>query len=322
MNKFLGFFITIIGAILFSTKAIIVKKAFADTHIDALTLLTLRMVFSLPFFLIAAFIISSKSDNVKMNKKQWLQLLVLGISGYYLSAYFDFTGLQYISAGLERLILFLYPTFVLLINRVFFKQTITRIQMVALALTYLGIAIAYFNEMRFDTDNPYFFWGSFLIFACSVTYAIYISGSGKVIPFVGAAKFAAYSMLIATAVLFIHFIVRGDYSGVTQAQSMWTYGLLISIVATVIPTFMLSAGLSKIGSNNVAIISGIGPVSTILQAHWVLGEKIHTAQIIGTVMVVAGVLLTGWKAGKRETIESFVIPNRGEAPREESVKDR
>ena len=85
---------------------------------------------------------------------------------------------------------------------------------------------------------------------------------------------------------------------------------------------MLSAGLSKIGSNNVAIISGIGPVSTILQAHWVLGEKIHTAQIIGTVMVVAGVLLTGWKAGKRETIESFVIPNRGEAPREESVKDR
>jgi drug/metabolite transporter (DMT)-like permease len=295
MNKFLGFFITFVGSVLFSTKAIFVKKAFADTHIDALTLLTLRMVFSLPFFLVAAFFISSKEGNVRMNRKQWLQLIALGISGYYLSAYFDFEGLQYISAGLERLILFLYPTFVLLINRAVFKFLITRTQMYALVLTYSGIGIAYFNEMQFDTNNPYFFWGSFLIFLCSITYSIYIAGSGKVIPFIGAAKFAAYSMLIATAFLFIHFILRGDYSDVMQAKGMWVYGLLLAIIATVIPTFMLSAGLSKIGANNVAIISAIGPVSTILQAHWVLGEPIHTAQLIGTAMVIAGVLLTGWK---------------------------
>lgn len=294
--SFFGFIATFTGAILFSTKAIIVKKAFADTGIDALTLLTLRMVFSLPFFLVAAFFISSKEGNVKLIKKQWLQLLVLGISGYYLSAYFDFTGLQYISAGLERLILFLYPTFVLLINRLYFRQPITRIQLLALFLTYSGIAIAYFNEMQVDTSNPYFFWGSLLIFLCSLTYAIYISGSGKVIPLIGAAKFAAYSMLVATAVLFIHFIVRGDYSRVVQARGMWTYGMLLAIMATVIPTFLLSAGLAKIGSNNVAIISGIGPVSTILQAHWILGEEIHTAQMIGTAMVISGVLLTGWKS--------------------------
>lgn len=295
MNKFIGFFITFIGAVLFSTKAIIVKKAFVDTHIDALTLLTLRMVFSLPFFLVAAYFVSSKAGNVRMTRNQWIQLLILGISGYYLSAYFDFVGLQYISAGLERLILFLYPTFVLIINRVVFKQQISKIQQLALFLTYAGIGIAYFNEMQFDTANPYFFWGSFLIFLCSITYAIYIAGSGKIIPAIGAAKFAAYSMLIATGVLFIHFIARGDYSAVSQATDMWKYGLLLSILATVIPTFMLSAGLARIGSNNVAIISGIGPVSTILQAHWILGEKIHMAQIVGTSMVIAGVLLTGWK---------------------------
>lgn len=300
MKKFLGFTITFIGAVLFSTKAIIVKKAFADTHIDALTLLTLRMVFSLPFFLVAAYTISSKAGNVRMTRKQWIQLLILGISGYYLSAYFDFTGLQYISAGLERLILFLYPTFVLIINRAVFRQPITRVQRVALLLTYAGIGIAYFNEMRVDTSNLYFFWGSFLILLCSITYAVYIAGSGKVIPYVGAAKFAAYSMLIATGVLFLHFIIRGDYSGVTQARGMWTYGLLLAIIATVIPTFMLSAGLSRIGANNVAIISGIGPVSTILQAHWVLGEEIHAAQMVGTLMVIAGVLLTGWKSSAQE----------------------
>ena len=292
--SFIGFLLTFVGSILFSTKAIIVKKAFADTSVDALTLLVLRMVFSLPFFLVAAFFISSKTGNVRLTKKQWLQLIVLGISGYYLSSYFDFTGLQYISAGLERLILFLYPTFVVIINKVAFKQPITRKQMLALLLTFAGIGIAYFNEMHYDTENPYFFWGSLLILACSVTYAIYIAGSGKVIPYIGAAKFAAYSMLIATAVLFIHFIVRADYSSVTEARGMWVYGLLLAILATVIPTFMLSAGLSRIGANNVAIISGIGPVSTILQAHWILNEPIHTAQIIGTLMVITGVLLIGW----------------------------
>jgi drug/metabolite transporter (DMT)-like permease len=300
MKRFTGFAVTFIGSILFSTKAIIVKKAFADTGIDALTLLVLRMVFSLPFFVVAAFAISSKTGNVRMTRKQWVQVVLLGILGYYLSAYFDFTGLQYISAGLERLILFLYPTLVLFINRLAFRQPITRVQMLALVLTYTGIAIAYFNEMRLDTENPYFFWGSFLIFLCSITYALYIAGSGKLIPYVGAAKFAAYSMLVATGVLFLHFIIRGDYSGVAQARGMWVYGLLLAIAATVIPTFMLSAGLSKIGANNVAIISGIGPVSTILQAHWILGEQIHMAQVIGTFMVIAGVLLTGWKSSAQD----------------------
>ena len=293
--SFAGFLITFTGAVLFSTKAIIVKKAFADTQIDALTLLTLRMVFSLPFFLGAAYLVSSKTGNVRLTKKQWIQIILLGLFGYYLSSYFDFVGLQYISAGLERLILFLYPTFVILINRIFFKQKIKQTHLIALLLTYSGIGIAYYDEMMIDTTNPYFFWGSALIFLCSLTYALYISGSGKVIPVVGASKFTAYAMLTATMGIFVHYILRGDYSGFTQASGMWGYGLLLAVIATVIPTFMLAAGLSKIGSNNVAIISGIGPVSTILQAHWILGERIYTGQIIGTMLVVAGVLLTGWK---------------------------
>lgn len=283
---------------MFSTKAIIVKKAFADTSLDALTLLTLRMVFSLPFFLAAAFFVSSQSTNIRLTTKQWLQILMLGLSGYYLSSYFDFVGLQYISAGLERLILFLYPTFVVLMNRTFFRQPITRTQSLALLLTYTGIGIAYINEMQIDTSNPYFFLGSALIFLCSITYAFYITGSGKVIPFIGASKFTAYAMLSATLGIFTHYIIRGDYSGFIEASGMWGYGLLLGIVATVIPTFLLSAGLLRIGANNVAIVSAIGPVSTILQAHWILGEPIHTGQLIGTALVIAGVLLIGWKSRK------------------------
>jgi len=294
-----GFLITLTGAVLFSTKAIIVKIAFAKTSIDALTLLTLRMLFSLPFYLAAAWIGSSNKTRDKFTRQQWINIIALGLFGYYLSSLFDFVGLQYISAGLERLILFLYPTFALLINFFFFKQRITRIQQLALLLTYAGIALAYFGELKIDTGNKNFFFGSLLIFLCAITYATYIVGSGKVIPQVGVTKFTAYAMLASTAGIFVHFALAGNIARLENAAGYWQYGLFLSIIATVIPTFLISIGMKKIGSNNVAIISGIGPVSTIIQANLVLGEKIFTAQIIGTILVVIGVLLIGWKTGKK-----------------------
>jgi len=153
-----GFLIAFTGAILFSTKAIIVKKAFANVRVDALTLLTLRMIFSLPFYLVIAFVVSSQKANIKMTGKEWLMTIGLGLFGSYLSSLFDFIGLQYISAGLERLILFLYPSFAVLINAIFFKQAIKRIQVWALAVSYIGIGIAYFGEIQVDTGNPNFCW--------------------------------------------------------------------------------------------------------------------------------------------------------------------
>ncbi len=290
-----GFFITLLGAILFSTKAIIVKLAFGSTHTDALTLLTLRMIFSLPFYVVAAFVVSGQKDNKKMNAKEWLLVITLGIFGYYLSSLFDFIGLQYVSAGLERLILFLYPTFAVLINAYFFGQKISSIQRLALLLTYGGIAIAYFGELKIDMGNPNFYFGSFMIFLCSITYSIYIAGSGKVIPVTGANKFTAYAMLAATSGIFIHFVIKGNIETLKTGSTLWLYGLMLAVFATVLPSFMLSHGLKKIGSNNVAIISGIGPVSTILQAHFILGEKTFAAQIAGTILVITGVLLIGWR---------------------------
>jgi drug/metabolite transporter (DMT)-like permease len=156
--SFSGFAITLIGAVLFSTKAIIVKMAFAKTSIDALTLLTMRMVFSLPFYLAAAWIGSSKKDAVRFTKKQWIIIILLGLFGYYLSSLFDFIGLQFVSAGLERLILFLYPSFVLLINSFFFRQKIAGIQKLALLLTYTGLVLAYIGELQIDAANKNFFY--------------------------------------------------------------------------------------------------------------------------------------------------------------------
>lgn len=159
-----GFLITIIGSILFSTKAIIVKVAFANTSMNALTLLTLRMTFSLPFYLGAVWLARQK-DPTPLTTRQWMAVVGLGLFGYYLSSLFDFVGLQYVTAGLERLILFLYPTFAVLINAFIFKQPVVRTQKIALLLTYTGILIAYIGELRIgDIGNPHFIWGSFLIF--------------------------------------------------------------------------------------------------------------------------------------------------------------
>jgi drug/metabolite transporter (DMT)-like permease len=291
-----GFVITFIGAILFSTKAVIVKKAFADIKVDALSLLAVRMICAVPFYLGVAFYKTGQQQNSKLTKTQWAHLLALGLMGYYISSFLDFAGLQYISAGLERLILFLYPTITVLITTLFFKQKISTIQKLALLVTYTGIAIAFLGELKIDAGNPNFYLGSALIFLCAITYGFFIAGSGQLIPQIGATKFTAYAMTVASAGVLLHFFINGNFTVIESGNTkFWLYGILLAVVATVIPTFLISAGLKKMGSNNVAIISSIGPVSTIVQAHFILGEQIFTAQIIGTVLVIAGVVMIGWK---------------------------
>lgn len=290
-----GVLITVVGALLFSTKAVIVKYAFSHTTIDAVSLLTLRMLCSLPFYLLSLWLIHRKGAATKLTQKQWASILFLGLFGYYLSSLFDFMGLQYISAGLERLILFLYPTFVVFINAWIFKEKIDKRQTIALVLTYMGIVLAYIGELTIDTHKEGFYLGSFLVLICAFTFAIYIAGSGKMIPQVGATRFTAYAMLSSSLGVFIHFAVDGNYSMIGKFDNLIWYGLLLAVVATVIPSFLISAGMKRIGANNVAIISSIGPVSTILQAHFILSEPIFAAQIIGTIMVLSGVLLIGWK---------------------------
>jgi drug/metabolite transporter (DMT)-like permease len=293
-----GFILTFCGAILFSTKAIIVKLAFRHTAMDGLTLLAMRMLFSLPFYIAAAWIATRQINNKPLSGRQWIYIILLGLFGYYLSSLFDFVGLQYISAGLERLILFLYPSFVILINALIFKQPVSRLQKTALLLTYAGIALAYWGEFHIDLGNNNFIWGSILIFLCSITFSLYIVGSGRLIPQTGATRFTAYAMLAATAGIFAHFAIAGHTEAIEFSGTHWWYGLTLAIFATVLPTFMMSNGMKRIGANNVAIISAIGPVSTIIQAHFVLDEPIFAMQVAGTLLVIAGVLLTSSKKTK------------------------
>lgn len=291
-----GFLITLLGAVFFSTKAIFVKLAFKDTGVDAITLLSLRMLFSLPFYLVAAWMGAKKEAIKPLTQRDWFYVCLLGIFGYHLSSLFDFIGLQYVSAGLERLILFLYPTFSVLINTYFFKTKLNRTQIIALLLTYLGIGIAYFGELKIDSSNPGFFFGSLMIFLCAVTYSFYLVGTGRMVAKVGATRYTAYAMLSATAGIFLQFLVTRNISSVPWSPTLFWYGLVLALVATVLPSFMMSNGMKRIGSNNVSIITSIGPVSTIIQAHFFLGESILPTQVFGTILVIIGVLLIGWQS--------------------------
>lgn len=272
------------------------KLAFADSSIDAVTLLALRMLFALPFYL-GALLFVGRNQGSGLTRRQWVLTIVTGLLGYYVSSLLDFLGLQYISAGLERLILFLYPTFVVLLNAAFFRQPVRPVQRWALAITYAGLMVAYIGELDFHEQNTNFVLGSVLVFCCAVTYALFIVGSGRLIPQLGARRFNAWAMLAACGGVFLHFALTRDPGLLFRDPQFIWYGLMLAVVATVVPSFLIAWGVKKAGANNVAIISSIGPVSTITQAHIFLGEPIFWQQLAGTVLVVAGILLLSWRKG-------------------------
>jgi drug/metabolite transporter (DMT)-like permease len=290
-----GIILALLGAVCFSTKAIFVKLAYRDTVIDAVSLLALRMIFSLPFFIGSAYLFSAKSNNVRFALSQWFWVALIGCLGYYISSLLDFIGLQYVSAGLERLILFIYPTIAMLMSSAIFKSKIKPVQWVALAITYLGLAFAFFNEVDFSNEeNKNLVFGAVCIFVCAITYASYMVGSGRLIPIVGASKFNSYAMSFACAgVLIHHFIVNSSRSLLHFSTIAYVYSFLMAIVGTVIPSYLVTAGVKRIGPDNTAVIGSIGPVSTLFMAYLFLDEKIAASQMVGTAFILVGVLLIG-----------------------------
>lgn len=290
-----GIIICLLGAVCFSTKAIFVKLAYRETTVDAVTLLTLRMLFSLPFFIVSAWWSSSQRTNVRFTKKQWAAVAAIGCLGYYISSLLDFLGLQYVSAGIERLILFIYPTLVLLMSAAIFKMRITGPQWLALAITYAGLIVAFWGEATFVGQSKTFYLGAVYIFICAITYALYIVGSGKLIPVIGAAKFNSYAMSFAALAVLLHFFITNNNSLFNLDNQIYVYSFLMAIIGTVIPSYLVAFGIKRVGSGNAAIIGSIGPVSTIIQAYFFLQEPIHSLQLLGTALILTGILIIGKK---------------------------
>ena len=288
-DYFIGLGLAILGVVLFSAKAVLVKLAY-QYEVDPVSLLLLRMVFAMPVYLVIAFVVRPK---LKIDTKDWLWLILLGVLGYYFASLFDFVGLQYIKAGLERIILFIYPTIVILLSVVFLKERISQRQILAIGITYLGIVVAFWPELSLPAEGLYL--GVFLIFLSALTYGSYIAGSGWLIPKFGSTVFTSYVMLVSCACVIVHFGMTGKLNDFQYPSEVYWLAFSMAIFCTVLPSYLVSFAIKRLGSSQFAIMASFGPISTILLAAYFLDEPMYLLQWLGTGLVIIGVSVVSKK---------------------------
>jgi drug/metabolite transporter (DMT)-like permease len=277
-----------VAAIAFSGKAVIIKLAYRYS-VDPVTLLALRMLFSAPFFVLLGWWASRAQSIEKLALRDHGALVALGLIGYYLASYFDFLGLQYITAALERLLLFIHPTFVVLFSALLFGRRITGRDVFAIVLSYLGIALVFGHDLATQPGNVAL--GSFWVLLSALFYAAYLIGSGRIVHRVGTLRFAAYAGLVSSIAVVAHFLVTRD-AGLIIAQPLPVYALalLMAVVSTVLPIVLTMEGIRRVGASHASIVASIGPLATIGLGALFLGEAITGFQIAGAALVLTGVL--------------------------------
>lgn len=291
-HRLTGPVMVLVAATGFAFKAILIKLIYADYAIDAETLLALRLLISLPFF---ALIAATAGGGRPPDARDWRALIGLGFIGYYLASYLDFLGLQYIPAGLERLILYLQPTIVVLLSAFWFRTPVRRHHIAAIGLSYAGIALVFATNLEIAQDARSVVLGSGLVFLCAFFYGWYMLGSGTVIPRIGAARFTGLASMAACVFATAHFLLTHDASALLQPARVYWLTLVMALVSTVLPIWLMSEGIRRIGANQVALISSIGPVITIYFGWELLGEPVTAVQLAGAALVLGGVLLVSLK---------------------------
>ena len=290
-----GLALAALGAVAASAKAIIVKLAYRH-GVDATTLLALRMLIAFPFFVLMGLWAAQRASST-LSLRDWLHVTGLGFAGYYLSSYLDFLGLGYISATLERLILYLSPTLVMLISLVLLGQRPSRRQLVALLLSYAGVAMAFAHDIAWQGRDTLI--GSALVFGGALSYAIYLFGSGQVVARIGALRLTAYASGVACLLCVGQFLLTrapGELAG--WPAPVYGLSLINGTLCTVVPVLAIMIGVKRIGSSLAAQVSMIGPVATIVLSLWLLGEPMGLWQSLGTALVLAGVLVLGRGAAR------------------------
>lgn len=280
-----GVLLVAFGAVAFSGKAIIVKLGFR-LGADAITLLALRMAVALPFFLLIGVWAARRAPALARGDR-W-RIVALGVCGYYLASLLDFLGLAYISATLERVILYLTPTFVLLFGALLAHRRPTRRQLVALAISYLGVLLAFGHDLGVVGGDVV--RGGLLVLGSAVSYAIYLYGSGEIVARVGAVRLTAYASTVASVLCIGQYLLLEPRGLPALPGAVYWLSLLNGTVCTVLPVLATMIGVRRIGSGPASQIGMIGPVSTIVLSLLILHEPMGPWQIAGTLLVVAGVL--------------------------------
>lgn len=290
-----GVAMAIAGVVCFSLRPIFIKLAYGIV-VDPITLLALRMVFSLPFFLAAAAWVGRDRRRAPLVGSDAWAIVLLGFVGYYFSSFADFLGLQHVSSGLGRLILFVYPTLVVILSLVFLHKRPSAREVVALGVTYSGIALVMSNAV--GGANANLALGVALCFASAAGYAVYLVASSRVVPRVGSIRFTAYAMSVASAFCILQFLLLRPLSALDLPREVYGLAVAMALVSTVLPVFITSEALRRIGANQVALYGALGPVTTIFFGWTGLDEIMTPVQLAGAALVLGGVLLVTFKAAR------------------------
>jgi drug/metabolite transporter (DMT)-like permease len=281
-----GLFLATFGAIAFSGKAIIVKLAYRY-GVDAVTLIMYRMLFALPIFALMAW--WSSRGKSPLTRKDWLGVLWLGVTGYYLASFLDFAGLAYVSASLERLILYLNPTVVVLLGLVLYKRRVRPVQLLGMAISYCGVFLVFGHEMQLAGSNVML--GALLVFLSAVSYALYLVYSGEMVRRLGSARLVGLATSVACVLCITQFVVLRPISAMAVAPQVIWLSVLNATLCTAVPVLMVMMAIERIGASMAAQTGMVGPMSTILMGVVILGEPFTLWIAAGTVLVIAGIFV-------------------------------
>jgi drug/metabolite transporter (DMT)-like permease len=290
--RFWGIAFALFGTISFAFRPILIKLGYSMHPVSATTLLFLRMTLSLPFFLAMAWWMRrSHPSDAPIAGRDWAGIVGLGFLGYYLASLLDFIGLQYVSAGVGRLIMFLYPTLVIVLSALFLKKNPTARELAALAITYTGIALVLSSQIAAAPESRLFVFGALLIFSSAMCYAVYLVTGSQLVKRVGSMRFTAYTMIVSTLPAVVQFLVLEDAAALVLPAALWWIAAVLAVACTALPVLLVAESLKRIGANHFALIGALGPVTTVLADFALLDGALSAAQIVGAGLVISGVLL-------------------------------
>jgi drug/metabolite transporter (DMT)-like permease len=294
IGSHLGLIYAFGAALLFSFKPVLVKLIYVY-ELDTITLLAWRMLISLPIYVFIGLLLRSRhiQSGRKLEKRWIAKAMLVGLIGYYMAALFDLLGLQTITAQLERLILFTYPTWVAVLTWLLLKQAMGKNILFALALSYIGIAVIFVSEWQQLGDDVIV--GALWVFLAALSFSLYVVLSKPIIDQIGAKEFTVIAMISSSLITLVHFlIVQNPQALVIPLPAFWLVGVM-AIVATVLPTFLLAAAISRLGPSKTAITGTLGPAMTSMFAVMLLGEYFGWPQGIGLVLVIAAIGVMQYK---------------------------
>lgn len=292
-----GFIYAMLGAILFSSKSIVIKFIY-EYGVDATTTLGFRLLMAMPMFAAVALFQMYKvrhGDLKPLSVKNSLKLIVLGFFGYYLASLLDFASLKYISVSLERLILLLTPTFVLMFSVLFFKKKVSQRQLISLLISYVGVLIVFVQD--FSLGGSDIILGSLLVLGSAISYSCYVMGAGELIREVGSTRFVAYAMLVSTFCILIQLFLMHGIDWIAQPLPVYNWSLVHAIFNTFIPTFMLMWSVERIGAPLSTQLGLIGPISLLFLAWLFLDDPITVWDWVGTLIVLSSLYILGRAKG-------------------------